>query len=244
MVAVLLVVLLIVLWACDWWKTKKNTKKCAALREEGKQAYEKKEYAKALECFMGIILIDPWSNKCMDIVNDIESICKESAIERDVKGLKKALGKLQELKRKKFVPDTGGMSIGEQIVGDIHRIAAGKSRKVVIEKEFTQKKTISGINIFFEPRKILQMMMDSGSQVNIPIGHGDLLKAVEQADSFLALGGKLISHFSANPCGIEKIKEMDDTEWGAFINLKSNGREWQRWNAETSQGRWNVVVYK
>jgi len=69
------------------------------------------------------------------------------------------------------------------------------------------------------------------------------MKAVEQADSFLGLGGQLVGYCKDKPIECQTKREMSDSKWEYFLNEKSEGRKWQRWNAETTQGRWNVIVY-
>jgi len=104
-------------------------------------------------------------------------------------------------------------------------------------------KIIHNVEIFFEPRRIIQMMMDSGASVHIPINQEVIMKAVEQADSFLGLGGQLVDYCKGKPSECQTKQQMSDSEWEYFLNDKSEGRKWQRWNAETTQGRWNVIVY-
>ncbi len=225
MAAVILLILTMLVLPLVWWQSKQNAKQFEVMYEEGKKAYEKGNYANAIKLFIDTILTDILNPKCQEIVQDIDKTCKKSGTKLDVEGLKQALNKLKSKKRI-------NTELVTEVIADVKKISAGRPKKLIDEVE-----------VFFEPRRVLQMLTDSGTQVGIPITQAGAMKAIAEADRFLLLGGRLINHFKSYPCGIKKKREADDSEWESFINGKSNGRRWRRWNAETTQGRWNVVVY-
>lgn len=97
------------------------------------------------------------------------------------------------------------------------------------------------VEIYFEPLGYVKMAMQSGAQVGIPLGQG-IPAAIRTADQYLGMGGELIVFASSLDLDVQVIQEMSDDEWASFLNKKRCGH-WKRWNAETTQGRWNVVAY-
>lgn len=102
---------------------------------------------------------------------------------------------------------------------------------------------IEKVEIYFEPQGCVKRAMESGGQVGIPL-HQGIPDAIRTADEFLRMGGSLVSYDSMHVLEVQITEEKSDTEWAQFIGSKcSPDKEWKRWNAETTQGRWNVVVF-
>ena len=103
--------------------------------------------------------------------------------------------------------------------------------------------TIEKVEIYFEPQGMVKTMMNSGAQVGIPLDQA-IPEAIRTADEFLGMSGNLISYHSNHSLSVQTTDEKSDAEWAQFIGPKcSPDTEWKRWIGETTQGRWNVVVF-
>jgi hypothetical protein len=103
-------------------------------------------------------------------------------------------------------------------------------------------RSIERVEIYFEPLGTVKMMMQSGAQVTIPL-HRGIPAAIKTADQFLGLGGDLIAFSSGKDLDVHVVEKMSDAEWADHLNGRAQGTRWKRWNGETTQGRWNAVVY-
>lgn len=100
---------------------------------------------------------------------------------------------------------------------------------------------VEKVEIYFELLGAVKVAMQSGAQVVIPLAEG-IPAALRTADQYLGMRGELVAFASGLKLNVQVTQEMSDDEWGSFLSSKSCG-QWKRWNGETTQGRWNVIVY-
>jgi hypothetical protein len=103
---------------------------------------------------------------------------------------------------------------------------------------------IEKVEIYFEPQGAYKRMFELGSHINMPFQKA-VPKALQTADQILSMDGNLVAYGADKHFEVQVTKEKSDTEWAKFIGTKctSPGQLWKRWNGETSQGRWNVIVF-